>query len=237
MQKINVKKGRIDMLLVEIKGNRNDEKVLTTSNIVGIIFEKEHRHVIRDIENLLEKDVSNFGQMFTKSEYLDSYGRKQKCYLINRDGFSLLAMGFTGDKALKFKLDFINAFNAMEEMLKERLLTERQQWLIEREKGKLVRHILTDTIKMKVAESSNKKFMYPNYTKLIYKLLFDKTFDELKVKYGIKGKESLRDYLASEELKEVEEMEMLISSLIGLGWGYQQIKDFVSTEHTKKLAR
>jgi len=210
------------MLLVEIMGNRNAEKTVTTSNIVAEIFEKEHKNIIRDIENLIEKDVLKSELMFTKSEYNDSYGRKQKCYLMNRDGFSLLAMGFDGDKALKFKLDFINAFNVMEKELK-RIYEERQQWLIEREKGKLVRHILTDTIKMKVAE-------------LIYKLLFNKTFDELKVQYGIKGKESLRDYLANEELKELENMEMLISSLIGLGWGYQQIKDFVSMEYTKKLA-
>lgn len=235
MQKINVKKGRIDMLLVEIKGNRNDERVIATSNTVAEIFGKRHDHVIRDIENLMTIDLPLDGEMFTKSEYLDSYGRKQKCYLMNRDGFSLLAMGFEGEKAVRFKLDFINAFNAMEKELK-RTYEERQQWLIEREKGKLVRHILTDTIKMKVSESPNKKFMYPNYTKLIYKLLFNKTFDELKAQYGIKGKESLRDYLPSEELKELEEMEMLISSLIGLGWGYQQIKDFVSMEYTKKLA-
>lgn len=78
--------------------------------------------------------------------------------------------------------------------------------------------------------------MYPNYTKLIYKLLFNKSFAELKEQYGIKGKESLRDYLASEELKELEDMEMLISSLVGLGWSYEQIKNFVIQEHTKRLA-
>lgn len=74
------------------------------------------------------------------------------------------------------------------------------------------------------------------YSELIYKLLFNKSFAELKEQYGIKSKESLRDYLASEELKELENMEMLISSLIGLGWGYEQIKNFVMQEHTKKLA-
>ena len=61
-------------------------------------------------------------------------------------------MGFTGEEALKWKLDYIRAFNAMEKELK-RILKERQQWEIERQKGVLVRHILTDTIKMKVADS------------------------------------------------------------------------------------
>lgn len=220
-------------MLVEIKGGKNQEKLVTSSVKVAEVFEKEHKHVLRDIEQL-KKDVSNFGLMFLEDSYQDSYGRNQKCYLMNRDGFSLLAMGFTGEKALKFKVDFIQAFNSMENELK-RIYEERQQWVIEREKGKLVRHILTDTIKMKVSDSPNKKFMYPNYTKLIYKTLFGKSLDDLKGLYGVKPKESVRDYLTSEELKEVEQMEMLISSLINLGWDYSRIKDFMNNNIIKRL--
>lgn len=234
MQKINVKKGRIDMLLVEIKGNRNEEQVVTSSRTIADYFEKRHSDVLRAIE-MMGCSPEFTQRNYALSSYKDESGKSNKEYIITKDGFVMLAMGFIGEKAFKFKEDYIRAFNAMQKEL-ERTHEERQQWLIEREKGKLVRHILTDTIKMKVAESPNKKFMYPNYTKLIYKLLFNKTFDELKAQYGIKGKESLRDYLPNEELKELEEMEMLISSLIGLGWGYQQIKDFVSMEYTKKLA-
>ena len=84
-------------------------------------------------------------------------------------------MGFTGSKALDWKLKYIKAFNEMEKELK-RLYDERKKWEIERAKGVLVRHILTDTIKMKVAESPHKRFMYPNYTKLIYKAIFGKSF-------------------------------------------------------------
>lgn len=221
-------------MLVEITGKKNEEQLTTTSRIVAEVFEKRHDHIIRDIE-ALHDDLPNFGEMFYLSDYADTYGREQKQYLMNRDGFSLLVMGFTGNKALKFKLSFIQAFNAMERELKLRY-EERQQWVIEREKGKLVRHILTDTIKMKVADSPHKKFMYPNYTRLIYKILFGKTFKELQLQYQIKEKESLRDHLTSEELKELEEMEMLVSSLIGLGWGYDQVKNFVLQEKTKKLA-
>lgn len=221
-------------MLVEIRGNKNEERLITTSRVVAEVFEKRHDNVLRDIEGL-KLNLLDFEEIYIEDSYLDSKGRKQKMYLINRDGFSLLVMGYTGEKALKFKLDFIKAFNAMEQELK-RIYDERQQWVIEREKGKLVRHILTDTIKMKVAESPHKKFMYPNYTKLIYKHLFGKSFKELQEQHGIKGKESLRDYLTSEELKELEDMEMLISSLIGLGWGYDQIKEFITIEKNKKLA-
>lgn len=171
---------------------------------------------------------------FIKSSY-KSRGKEYPEYLITRDGFTLLVMGFTGPKALEWKLKYIRAFNEMEKELKRRY-KERQQWEIERAKGVLVRHILTDTIKMKVADSPNKKFVYPNYTKLIYKVLFDKTMAELKEQYGVKGKESVREYLTVEELREVENLEMLVSSLISLGMGYEEIKTFLNSKVTALLA-
>lgn len=73
--------------------------------------------MLRDIESI-EKDVPNFGEMFHKGESKDSYGRSQPCYFMNRDGFTLLAMGFTGKQALDWKIKYINAFNQMEKQLK-----------------------------------------------------------------------------------------------------------------------
>lgn len=222
------------MILVQITGKKNEEQLTTTSKIIAEVFEKRHSDVIRAIENLeCSKEFTE--RNFALSSYKDDSGKSNKEYIITKDGFVMLAMGFTGEKAFKFKEQYINAFNSMEQELK-RIYEERQQWQIEREKGKLVRHILTDTIKMKVAESPNKKFMYPNYTKLIYKILFGKSFNELKEIHKIKPKESLRDYISSEELKAVEQMEMLISSLINLGWGYEQIKEFLIQNQIKKIA-
>src|SRR5699024_9530527 len=62
----------------------------------------------------IQKDVPNFGEMFYHTKEQDSYGRDRKIYLMNRDGFTLLAMGFTGSKAMEFKLKYIEAFNQME---------------------------------------------------------------------------------------------------------------------------
>ena len=188
--------------------------------------------IINELEINGISQVSNY---FIESTYKDSMNRTKKEYLLTRDGFSLLVMGFTGIKALEWKLKYIKAFNEMEKELK-RLYNERKKWEIEREKGVLVRHILTDTIKTKVNDSPNKKFMYPNYTKLIYKTIFGKSFKELQQEYGIKAKESLRDHLASEQLKEVEQMEMLVSSLIGIGMGYEEIKNFISERYTRQIA-
>lgn len=89
----------------------------TNSLLVAEKFGKQHLHVLRDID-ILKKDISNFGLMFFESTYPDSYGRPQRMYIMNRDGFTLLAMGFTGKKALEFKLQYIEAFNTMESELK-----------------------------------------------------------------------------------------------------------------------
>lgn len=239
-------------MLVEIIGKRNEEKILTTSRKIAEKFKKEHREVVYAIEGrisenakdiktknkgiineLIEAGISHVEDYFILSEY-ESRGKKYKEYLVTRDGFSLLAMGFTGSEAVKWKLEYISAFNAMENELK-RIYTERQQWQIERDKGVVIRHILTDTIKMKIADSPHKRFAYPNYTNLIYRTLFHKTAKELEEEYGVKPRENLRDYFTGNELEQVQSMEMLVSSLIGCGWGYTEIKTFVQNNANKMI--
>lgn len=95
----------------------HDKQVVTTSLALAEVFEKKHQHVLRDIDAL--KDVSNFGQMFFESNEPDSYGRNRRIYFMNRDGFTLIAMGYTGSKAMEFKLKYIEAFNQMEKKIKE----------------------------------------------------------------------------------------------------------------------
>lgn len=94
-----------------------DKQAVTSSLRVAETFGKRHDHVSRDIEHL-RKDLPNFGEMFVEANVPDSYGRDRKAYYLNRDGFTLLAMGFTGDKALQFKLQYIEAFNEMEQQVK-----------------------------------------------------------------------------------------------------------------------
>lgn len=101
-----------------ILATQNGEPVVSSHQIAES-FEKNHRDVLRAIDNLTE-DVRNFAQMFFETEIPDSYGRPQRAYLMNRDGFSLLAMGFTGKAALEWKLKYIAAFNAMEQQLSQK---------------------------------------------------------------------------------------------------------------------
>jgi len=100
---------------------RNDNgKTFADSRDVAEFFEKEHRNVLRDIRNLIaalpaDKAVLNFEPFRIN----DLTGESTSHYLMSRDGFTLLAMGFTGAKVLQWKLDYIEAFNTMEaELLK-----------------------------------------------------------------------------------------------------------------------
>lgn len=84
---------------------RNGKPVVSSRQIAEN-FDKNHRDVLRAVDNLKE-DVRNFAQMFFESTEADSYGREQRTYLMNRDGFTLLAMGFTGKAALEWKLKYM----------------------------------------------------------------------------------------------------------------------------------
>lgn len=95
-----------------------NKEAVTTSLQVAESFEKKHQHVLRDID-ALKKDVSNFGQMFVEGNEPDSYGRNRRVFFISRDGFFLLAMGFTGKKAIYFKQKYIEAFNEMEDVIRK----------------------------------------------------------------------------------------------------------------------
>ena len=93
------------------------QKALTTSLKVAEVFSKNHRDVMRSIKNLTAQNCA-VGKMFVESTYVNQQGHEQPMYYMNRDGFTLLAMGFTGRDAMKFKLEYIEAFNQMDELIR-----------------------------------------------------------------------------------------------------------------------
>lgn len=101
---------------VVITRNNNGELVVT-SRQVAEDFGKQHQHVTQAIENLISEN-SLLKSMMMESEYTTERGRKYKEYLLTKDGFSLLVMGFTGSRALEWKLKYIEAFNKMEQAIK-----------------------------------------------------------------------------------------------------------------------
>ena len=83
---------------------------------------------------------SHLSKMFRKTTYKDNSNRNRPMYLMNRDGFSLLVMGFTGKEALEWKLKYIKAFNKMEAIIREK---STETWLASRQNGKLTRKLGT----------------------------------------------------------------------------------------------
>ena len=149
-------------------GKTEDGQLVVTSRQVAEDFEKRHANVLRDIENLIltNSKLSSLNY-FIESSYTDAKGETRKEYLLTRDGFSLLVMGFTGKKALQWKLKYIDAFNKMEEeILKLNSVITSLQGIITTQQGQIVE--LTNDVKRIeecVGIRSKTVFDYTSYIK------------------------------------------------------------------------
>ena len=110
---MEVKHKHKDIVIKKIDG-----ELVVTSRQIAEDFDKRHADVIEKIEELIKTENSVM-TMFIETSYKAGTGKSYKEYLITRDGFSLLVMGFTGSKALQWKLKYIEAFNKMEQTLRE----------------------------------------------------------------------------------------------------------------------
>lgn len=109
-----------------------DNQPLTNSLLVAETFGKEHRNVLRDIKNLIEGGVLKNEQtpMFEETTYMSEQNKQiYPLYVMNQDGFTLLAMGFNGKKAMEFKLKYIEAFNAMKKQIEQSKPSVPQNYL------------------------------------------------------------------------------------------------------------
>lgn len=147
----------------------NDEAVCSSLEVAEK-FGKRHDNILRSIGGLLKNVETQ--KMFKKSMYIDNQNKQEyPMYLMNRDGFSLLVMGFTGKKALDWKLKYINAFNQMENYIREK---QSQSWIETRTVGKLSRKAETDVLKQlveyaKQQGSEHADMLYMTYSKLANK--------------------------------------------------------------------
>lgn len=168
---------------------KNDEAVCDSLQVAEK-FGKRHDKLISEIERMYsdligEGCAQNGGDpMFIKSSYVHPQNKQRyPMYLMNRDGFSLLVMGFTGKKALEWKLQYIKAFNQMENIIKEK---STQVWIETRRSGKLTRKAETDTIQKLVEYakgqgSQHADKLYMTYSKLANKMAGISKRDEASV--------------------------------------------------------
>lgn len=107
-------------------------QIVVSSRTIADDFSKRHADVIRAIEEYLTDAEVRSLNCLIESSYIDSKGEARKEYLITRDGFSLLIMGFKGKEALQWKLKYIEAFNKMEEIIKNSVpqISKRQELIL-----------------------------------------------------------------------------------------------------------
>ena len=109
----------------------NNGQAVTSTLQVAEYFGKKHQHVMEKVRALLAEIPSDWGvSNFRQSSYFNLQGKEQPCYEMTKDGFTLLAMGFTGKKAMEFKIDYINAFNQMADFILSDGINLQQQFLI-----------------------------------------------------------------------------------------------------------
>ena len=156
------------------------------SLFVAKFFNKDHNHVLRDIENLDCSDEfrqSNFGQI----SYKDTYGRKQKAVAMTKDGFTFLVMGYRGKKAAKFKEMYIRRFNEMEQQIKT---------LVSARKGF---PLLTESIKL--LHDEPKPHHFSNECDMINRLVIGMSAKQFRQEHGIEKSGSIRPYLTDEQIR------------------------------------
>lgn len=205
-------------MLVEQQKMNKREVIVVSSLDVAETFKKEHSHVLRDIRELEcseEFRQSNFGLSSYKSEQ----NKELPMYYITRVGFTLLAMGYTGEKAMRFKEAYIRQFNEMENMLTSRL--------IEREKGIVIRQAFTRAIKEAGENERLHGHGYSLYTDMVYRFLYGKSAKELREDKGLSKTDDLRDYFSKEELSTIISLENMISGFVSFGYGYDEIKHII----------
>lgn len=97
-----------------------DQQAVTSSLRVAETFGKQHKNVVQAIENKIStaENSALLENMFVEGKYTASNGKSNPMYYMNRDGFAFIVMGFTGHKADNFKLQYIKAFNEMEQQVK-----------------------------------------------------------------------------------------------------------------------
>ena len=214
------------MLVEMMKINKREVNVCTSLDIAET-FGKRHSDVLRDLENM---DCSEeFRERnFALSSYKSAQNRSFPMYYITRDGFTLLVMGYTGEKAMKFKEAYIKQFNAMEAIL--------QGKLIEREKGIVIRQAFTKALKESGEDERMHNHAYSTYTDLVYREVFGKSAKQLREEYGIAKQDNLRDCFSQEELAKVKSVEMIVSGLVDCGWGYNDVKSFITNASRKLIA-
>ena len=232
---------------------------LTNSVLVAKKFGKSHDNVLKSIRAILNGGVlkNNETPMFEEATYVNEQnGQTYPMFIMNRDGFTLLAMGFTGNKAMEFKIDYIGAFNKMEEQVKRTTMTAlpdftnpaeaARAWAEQFELKQLESKRADEAEQQVLALTSEIEQMQPkvSYYDNILSKKSTVTITQIAQDYGMSAKAFNRTLNALGVQHKVNDQWILYAKYLGQGYvqskpvtithtnGYQSIK--YNTEWTQK---
>lgn len=184
-------------------------KAFCSSRQVAEEFGKEHYNVLRDIENL---DCSpEFNALnFEGVTYKDAKGEKRPEYLMTKDGFTFLVMGYRGKKAARFKEAYIRRFNEMEQFIRSL------------QAAKMEFPAFTDAIM--AAHDEPKHYHFSNEINMIYRIVLGMDAKAFREKHGLTKGEVIRPYLTAEQIRAVETLQRADIGLIFAVPEYDQRK-------------
>lgn len=193
-----------------------------SSRQVSKEFEKEHYNVLRDIEEL-DCTPSFTALNFEVSKYKDLSGKWNKEYLMTKDGFVFLVMGYRGKKAARFKETYIQRFNAME------------SFIASLQTAKLEHPAFTEAIMN--AHEEPKHYHFSNEADMINRIVLGMSAKQFREERGLKKGESIRPYLSTEQIHAVETLQRVDIGLIVAVPEYQERKTILTKYYQNINAR
>ena len=186
--------------------------IVVDSRSVAENFGKEHKHVLESIDSLVAQNSATKTMFHQCSR--EYRGQQFRYFTMNRDGFSLLVMGFTGKEALQWKLKYIAAFNEMEKTLRQRHAFEVEETHRRRMRAASVpprkstcKTLSTTRHLYEISDDKQRGYCFGHFTNAIYLALFDMKASEMKHILGICDDDSIRDNLTAYEIAAVTSAE------------------------------
>ena len=209
----------------EFKLYERKDKPLCTSLQVAETFGKRHDHVLRDIEALnlpKSEEINEFNQLnFFLNSYKDSRGRKQPMYLMTKDGFTLLVMGYSGEKAMKFKIAYIQRFNDYEQQIKN-YIESREDF------APFTRAILD-------SHEIPKSHHFSNEMNMINRIVLGMDAKHFRQLHGLGEVQSIRPFLNQSQTRAIRKLQIEDIPLLYRGVSYDKRKNALNLIYQHKL--
>ncbi len=208
-----------------------DDDGYTTSRKLYEWLELDQSHYSRWCKtNILENPFAENGIDYSPCVASKGRGNFAEDYKISADFAKKLSVMQKTERGEQARNYFIGCEQALARLAEQCHKTE-----IERAKGIAVRQALTKAIQQSGENDRMHNMAYSTYTDLVYRSLFGKTAKQFREENGLTKKDNLRDLFSKEDLKKIQNAEMLVSSLIGYGWGYSEIKEFVMNKSLNRI--